>query len=89
MKEVINKWETILDKDKGKDITYGRKVIEEMLNDFKVVKNNNVIIDDNKLKSILEQVICATIVNMGDKVFDLSVKENRDKYINEYVCNTL
>lgn len=89
MKEVINKWETILEKDKGKDITYGRKVIEEMLNDFKAVEKNTNNIPTDKLKSILEQVICATIVNIGDNTFDLSVKKNRDKYINEYVCNTL
>lgn len=93
MKEVINKWETILNKDKENNITYGRIVIEEMLNDFKKAveknSNNNVKITTDKLKNVLEQVICSTIVNMGDKQFDLSVKENRDKYINEYVCNTL
>lgn len=34
-REVIKKWESILQADKDKDITYGRKVIEEMLYDFK------------------------------------------------------
>jgi len=35
MKNIIKKWELILEKDKGKDITYGRKVLKEILNDFK------------------------------------------------------
>jgi hypothetical protein len=43
MEEVIKKWELILQQDKGRDITYGRKVLEEMLNDFKqTVKNCSI-----------------------------------------------
>lgn len=40
MEEVINKWETILLKDLGKNITYDGKVLHEMLNDFKRVALN-------------------------------------------------
>lgn len=41
MEEVIKKWELILQQDSGRDITYGRKVLEEMLTDVKqVVKNS-------------------------------------------------
>jgi len=32
---MIKKWELILQKDKDRDVTYGRKVLVEMLNDFK------------------------------------------------------
>lgn len=35
-KEIIEKWETVLLMDSNKDITYGRKVLIEMLNDFKL-----------------------------------------------------
>ena len=32
---VIKKWETILRMGEGKEITYSRKVLTEMINDFK------------------------------------------------------
>ena len=42
MEEVIKKWELILKQDSDRDITYGRKVLEEMLIDVKMaVKNCN------------------------------------------------
>ena len=37
MEKAINKWEAILLNDLGKNITYGEKVLHEMLNDFKRV----------------------------------------------------
>ena len=36
MKKVIKKWETILKNDLGRDIVYDRKVLIEMLTDFKL-----------------------------------------------------
>lgn len=33
--KIIKKWELILQKDSEKDITYGRNVLIEMLDDFK------------------------------------------------------
>jgi hypothetical protein len=41
MEEVIKKWELILQQDSDRGITYGRKVLEEMLIDVKkAVKSN-------------------------------------------------
>lgn len=40
MEEVIKKWELILEQDKDRDITYGRKVLEEMLTDMKMAVKN-------------------------------------------------
>jgi len=40
MEEVIKKWELILQQDSGRDITYGRKVLEEMLTDVKTAVKN-------------------------------------------------
>ena len=43
MEEVIKKWELILQQDSGRDITYGRKVLEEMLTDVRMeVKNCSI-----------------------------------------------
>lgn len=43
MEEVIKKWELILQQDSGRDITYGRKVLEEMLTDMiMAVKNCSI-----------------------------------------------
>jgi hypothetical protein len=43
MEEVIKKWELILQQDSGRDITYDRKVLEEMLIDVKqAVKNCSI-----------------------------------------------
>ena len=43
MEEVIKKWELILQQDSDRDITYGRKVLEEMLIDVKqAVKNCSI-----------------------------------------------
>lgn len=39
MKKIIQKWETILEQDNGKDITYSREVLEDMQNDFKLIFN--------------------------------------------------
>ena len=35
--QIIDKWELILQMDSGKDITYGRSVLQEMLSDFKEI----------------------------------------------------
>ena len=35
MEKVIQKWELILQQDSGNDITYSRKVIQEILHDIK------------------------------------------------------
>lgn len=35
MEKIIKKWEIILQQDCDKEITYGRSVLIEMLNDFK------------------------------------------------------
>ena len=40
MEEVIKKWELILQQDSCRDITYGRKVLEEMLTDVKIAVKN-------------------------------------------------
>ena len=40
MEEVIKKWELILQQDSGRDITYGRKVLEEMLTDVRMAVKN-------------------------------------------------
>jgi hypothetical protein len=43
MEKVIKKWELILLQDSCRDITYGRKVLEEMLTDMKMaVKNYSI-----------------------------------------------
>jgi hypothetical protein len=43
MEKVIKKWELILQQDSDRDITYGRKVLEEMLIDVKqAVKNCSI-----------------------------------------------
>lgn len=40
MKEVIKKWESILQQDAGRNITYDRHIIEEILADIKqAIKN--------------------------------------------------
>ena len=39
MEEIIKKWEAILKQDKGKNITYDRNVLRNMLDDFKEVIN--------------------------------------------------
>lgn len=35
MEKIIEKWEKIIDKNRGEDINYSRGVLEQMLNNFK------------------------------------------------------
>lgn len=44
MKKVIKKWEIILQQDSGRDITYGRKILEEILTDVKIAVKNNAVL---------------------------------------------
>ena len=60
MEEVIKKWELILQQDSDRDITYGRKVLEEMLIDVKQAAKNcsmpAVMQQSEQLKAFLEEL---------------------------------
>ena len=43
MNDVIKKWELILKQDSVENITYGRKVLEEILDDIKIAKEKAAI----------------------------------------------
>lgn len=55
---------------------------------MKTINNDDKKYTEKQLRDKLETSICATIVNIGHSVFDLSIQSNRDKYIDE-VINSL
>lgn len=48
MNDVIKKWELILNQDSSENITYGRKVLVEILDDIKITKEKTKWISVSK-----------------------------------------
>ena len=57
MKDIIEKWELILQKDLDNNISYGRNVLIEMLNDFKSLQG------EQESKVRITKVVCPDCKN--------------------------
>ncbi|MFA5298304.1 MAG: hypothetical protein WC389_08880 [Lutibacter sp.] len=74
MEEVIKKWELVLRQDKDRDVTYGRKVIEEILNNLKQKVKKETKCDREQDK----ETIKLHLLN----VCDMKIKEARAENYN-------